>query len=451
MSFSRRTQTVVVGAGFTGLAAAYELARQGLDVTVLEAESEVGGLASAFDVNGGKLERFYHHWFTHDRDIMRLVAELGLSARLQINPTRTGLYFARRFFNLSTPGDLLRFSPLGPVDRLRLGFLALRARRVKNWRVLENQTAQEWLRSLGGEKVYKIVWEPLLRGKFGPYAERVSAVWFWNKLKLRGGSRGRGGEERLVYFTGGFSALAEALVKTIRGMRGKVKLQTRVSSLEPFGRRWRVVTARKTFTADHVIATQAPALTAGMVREWADPGYLAGLTRIPYLANLCLVLVLDRPLSGMYWLNVNEPGFPFVGVIEHTNFEHPKTYGGGHIVYLSRYLPQADPMFSFDSVQYLDYALPYLQKMFPALERKWIKAHYLWRAAWAQPVVERNYGQSLRALDSPYPGLHLCSMAQIYPEDRGTNYAIRAGRELGARLAGQIKGPKIENRLISEV
>jgi len=438
MNMLHETQVTIVGGGFTGLTAAYELLKQGIKVTVLEAEPEIGGLAAAFDVGGEKLDRFYHHWFTNDLEVMGLIDELGLNERVEINPTNTGVYYANNFFKLSTPWDLLNFTPLGFTDRIRLGLLALRARRVKDWKVLENKTAHEWLKELGGENVYRIVWQPLLKGKFGPYAEQVSAVWFWNKLKLRGGSRGKGGEERLAYFKGGFVALAEALAARIVEMGGKIELNTCVSAIEPAGAGWKTITNKGVVSSDRVVATTALPLVAEMVRGWATPDYLIQLERIQYIGNVCLVLELDRPLSKTYWLNVNEPSFPFVGVIEHTNFERPETYGGRHIVYLSKYLPHTDRLYSMNADEFLDYALPYMQTMFPAMKREWIQAHHLWRARWSQPVVEKHYSTMIPAEDGPRAGFHVCSMAQIYPEDRGTNYAIREGRKLGKRLSADI-------------
>ena len=438
MNMLHETQVTIVGGGFTGLTAAYELLKQGIKVTVLEAEPEIGGLAAAFEVGGEKLDRFYHHWFTNDLEVMGLIDELGLNERVEINPTNTGVYYANNFFKLSTPWDLLNFTPLGFTDRIRLGLLALRARRVKDWKVLENKTAHEWLKELGGENVYRIVWQPLLKGKFGPYAEQVSAVWFWNKLKLRGGSRGKGGEERLAYFKGGFVALAEALAARIVEMGGKIELNTCVSAIEPAGAGWKTITNKGVVSSDRVVATTALPLVAEMVRGWATPDYLIQLERIQYIGNVCLVLELDRPLSKTYWLNVNEPSFPFVGVIEHTNFERPETYGGRHIVYLSKYLPHTDRLYSMNADEFLDYALPYMQTMFPAMKREWIQAHHLWRARWSQPVVEKHYGTMIPAEDGPRAGFHVWSMAQIYPEDRGTNYAIREGRKLGKRLSADI-------------
>lgn len=438
MTNNTDTQVAIIGGGFTGLAAAYQLSSQGISVTLHESEAEIGGLASAFDVQGKKLDRFYHHWFTNDRHVMQLIDELGLTEQVNINPTNTGVYYANNFFKLSTPWDLLNFTPLAFMDRIRLGLLTLRARRVKNWQELEGKTAAEWLKELGGENVYRVIWEPLLKGKFGSVAEQISAVWFWNKLKLRGGSRGKGGEERLAYFKGGFVALAEALAERIQAQGGLVITNSSVLVLEPIANRWQLNYSTGEYTADQVIITTALPIAAYMIQSWASPDYLASLRRIHYLANVCLVLELKHSLSDTYWLNVNDPSFPFVGVIEHTNFERPESYAGRHIVYLSKYLPHTDAMYQMDADAMLDYALPHLQKMFPAMQRDWILEHHVWKARWSQPVIEKYYSRLIPAEQGPKQGFHLCSMAQIYPEDRGTNYAIREGRSIGKRLAAQI-------------
>lgn len=427
-------EIVVVGAGFTGLSLAHDLARAGFSVRVLEADEETGGLASAFDVGGERLDRFYHHWFTSDLAVMGLIDELGLQDRVMISPTNTGVYYANSFFRLSTPLDLLNFTPLRFHDRIRLGLLALRARRVRDWQALEDISAAEWLRSLGGESVYRVIWEPLLKGKFGPCAEQISAVWFWNKLKLRGGSRGRKGEERLAYFKGGFVALADGIAEGITAHGGTIETGRPVTAIRREGDRWICATPQGDVAADRVAVTTALPLLADMVGDWATPEQVARLNRIRYIGNVCLVLELDRPLSGTYWLNVNDASFPFVGVIEHTNFERPETYGGRHIVYLSKYLPHTDPLYAMDADTFLDYALPYLKRMFPTFTRERIMAHHLWRARWSQPVIEKHYGAMIPPEDLLGDGLHICSMAQIYPEDRGTNYAIREGRRLAARL-----------------
>lgn len=433
----------IIGGGFCGLAAGYELAQAGVKVTVLEADERVGGLAGSFTVGGTQLEKFYHHWFTNDRHVMQLIAELGLQDQVVRRPSRTGMYFANTLFRLSTPLDLLRFTPLPFFDRIRLGVLTLRARRVKDWQALEGVTASAWLRQLGGERVYKVVWEPLLRGKFGDMAEEVSAVWFWNKLKLRGGSRGKGGAEHLAYFRGGFVALAEAMAAFITAQGGEVLTSAPVSALQvENGRATGVVVGDRVITVDAILATTALPIIAALMKRHVPDAAVAQLERIRYLANICIVLELQRSLSDIYWLNVNDPGFPFVGVIEHTNFEDKASYGGRHIAYLSKYLPENDALYQMQDAEVVDYTLTHLQRMFPSLTRDMVQAAHVWRARYAQPLVERHYSRLIPSFHSALPGLMIASMAQIYPEDRGTNYAIRQGRDAARALLSERQAEK---------
>ena len=436
----------VIGAGFCGLAAAYELGVRGIRATVLERDGEIGGLAGSFNAGGAQLEKFYHHWFTHDVHIMRLVEELGQSDRILSRPSRAGAYYAHQFFKLSTPLDLLRFSPLPFWSRLRLGLLALRARRVRDWRGLEDRTAAAWLRELGGERVYEVVWEPLLRGKFGDLAEEVAAVWFWNKLKLRGSSRGKGGAEQLAYYRGGFAALADALADAIRAQGGAIRTGVAVRGLQvDAGRVTDIVTADATVACDGVIATPALPIVADLMAPHVPGEYVALMRRIRYLANICVVLELDRSLSDIYWLNVNDPSFPFVAVIEHTNFEPASTYAGRHIVYLSKYLPATDAVYGMPDADVVAFTLEHLRRMFPDLADERVLAAHVWRARYAQPVVECGYRRLIPDRQTPLSNLLLATMAQIYPQDRGTNYAIQQGREAARDFAAMLNGETTRN------
>lgn len=437
MSDGSEDPFVIVGGGFTGLAAAYELAKRGEKVLILERETSVGGLARGFHVGDQTLERFYHHWFTNDTHVMKLIDELDCADQVILRPTRTGMYYANTIFRLSTPLDLLRFSALGFVDRIRLGLLALRARAIRNWKSIESLTAREWLIKLAGAKVFKVVWEPLLIGKFGPYADRVGAVWFWKKLVLRGGSRTRDGRETLAYYQGGFCELAETLKRRLEGMGVEIRTGVTATGIErrADGNASAVVSQDARYAAKAILLTQSLPLIAELLKDEVDSDYAQQLNRIEYLASLCLVLVLDRSLSETYWLNVNDPSFPFVGVIEHTNFEPPESYGGRHIVYLSKYLPETDELMSLSDEDMLAFALPHLKRMFPAFDRQWVTGHHVWRARYTQQITEPNYSEIVPDQQTPIGNVLIASMAQIYPEDRGTNYAIREGRRVAAHLA----------------
>lgn len=423
----------IVGAGLTGLSAADTLSAAGHTVTIYEEQAVPGGLAGSFEVNGIRLEKFYHHLFTSDTTMVALIERLGLGDLLEWQPSITS-YFVNRIYRLSTPLDLLRFDRVSFIDRIRLGLLTLRTRTIKDWMPLEEITAHEWLVAMGGEKVYQAVWEPLLRGKFGRYADDVSAVWMWNKLKLRGSSRGETQEERLGYLRGGFGQVIEAWEALLRARGVRLLLGTPARELLIADGRVTGVRADDGVTPyDAVLVTTAPEILSRLAPGLPE-GYRQQLNSIVYLANVCLVMELDRSLSDTYWLNVGDPTIPFTGVIEHTNFQRPETYGGAHLAYLSRYLDPADPYYAMDADALLEAYLPYLGRMFRGFDRAWVQRAWAWRERYTQPVITRGYSRLKPPYRTPVEGLWLGCMAQVYPEDRGMNYAVASGRRLAEEM-----------------
>lgn len=427
---------VIIGAGFTGLTAAYVLAKQGKKVHVVEADWSPGGLAGTFNFDDGvKVEKFYHHWFNNDVFVPELVKELGLDGDVILLPTRTGMYFNGRLWKLSTPLDLLRFKALSLIDRIRLGLLVFQVRRIKDWKSIEHLSIREWLEPLCGKSVYRIVWEPLINAKFSVFAEAVNAVWMWKKLVLRGSTRNDKGREELAYFKGGFGRLAEKLVDAILDNGGRVSFGHRVIGVETSGAMVsKILTDNGNIDGKKFLFTTSFPIVADIFNEEADPHWINSLRRVKYLGNMCLVLRLKNSLSETYWLNVNDPGFPFVGVIEHTNFDSPENYKGSHIAYLSRYLATEDPLWAYSDTQYFEFAMHHLKRMFPKMEESWVIDFKVWRSECAQPVTERGYSSYVPGSATPYENVYISTMAQIYPEDRGTNYAIRAGRDAANML-----------------
>ncbi|OIQ25084.1 NAD(P)/FAD-dependent oxidoreductase [uncultured Vibrio sp.] len=427
---------VIVGAGFTGLTAAYVLSKRGLKVHVVESDSCPGGLAGVFEFSDGvKVEKFYHHWFNNDTFVPELVKELGLEGDVITHPSKTGMYFNGRMWKLSTPLDLLRFKALSFIDRIRLGILVFQVRRIKDWKSIEHLTIREWLEPLCGKTVFKIVWEPLLSSKFSIYSEAVNAVWMWKKLVLRGGTRNDKGGEELAYFKGGFGRLSNKLVDAIRENNGKVTFNSRVTGVQASETHvTHIETVQETIEAKHFIFTPSFPIIANIFRNVGDPKWISELDRVKYLGNLCLVLRLNQSLSDTYWLNVNDPGFPFVGVIEHTNFDSTSNYNGSHIAYLSRYLATEDPVWKLSEAEYLAFALGYIKQMFPHFKESWVEDYKVWRTEFGQHVTEVNYSNYVPSNKTPFDNTFISTMAQIYPEDRGTNYAIREGRKIAKNL-----------------
>ncbi|ATH11204.1 amine oxidase [Delftia acidovorans] len=423
---------VIVGAGFTGLTAGYALSKKGLKVHIIESDQTPGGLAGTFGFNDDvRVEKFYHHWFNNDVYVPELVRELGLDGDVILLPTRTGMYFNGRMWKLSTPLDLLRFKALSFIDRIRLGLLVFQVRRIKDWKSIEHLTIREWLEPLCGKSVYKIVWEPLINAKFSIFAEAVNAVWMWKKLVLRGSTRNDKGGEELAYFKGGFGRLAEKLVEAIRENGSEVSLGRKVLGVEAQGKTISaIVTDHGTIEGHDYLFTPSFPIIADILKDAADDRWISSLRRVQYLGNMCLVLRLKQSLSETYWLNVNDAGFPFVGVIEHTNFDMPENYKGSHIAYLSRYLAVSDPVWLFSDKEYFDFAMSHLRRMFPKLEDSWVIEYKVWRSEFAQPVTEIGYSDYVPGRTTPFDNAFISNMAQIYPEDRGTNYSIREGRAI---------------------
>ena len=428
-------EVVVIGAGYAGLSAAFDLCKAGCKVTIYEKDSDIGGLAGTFELSPGvRVEKFYHHWFTNDVDVLGLIDELGLSHLKRYCASNTGLYFTNSIFRLASPLDLLSFPGIPFIDRIRTGIMALVARRINDWKALEDISAEDWLIKIGGKKAYDAIWKPLMQGKFGVEASNVSAVWIWNKLKLRGSSRDKKGGESLVYFGGGFGALTSGIRAALEEMGVSIVLNTGVRQiLTENGKAVGVETERGTHRADCVLCTVPLPQFVQMTTD-LPATYRAQCDSIRFLGNSCLVLRLSRSLSSTYWLNVADPSFPFVGIIEHTNLDAKENYGGDHVVYLSKYLPTSEALFSFSPDEMLDYCIPFIQRIFPAFDRSWILSHHVWKAHYSQPVITKRYSESIPSLKTPIGGLWLCTMAQIYPEDRGTNYAVRYGRRVAKEI-----------------
>jgi protoporphyrinogen oxidase len=421
-------RTAVLGAGALGLTVALRLVQRGQPVVVIEREALPGGLAAGFELAPGIwLEKFYHHLFRSDRRAIGLIRELGLEARLEWLAPVTATLRDGRTHRLDSPASLLRFSPLPVADRLRMGAALALLKAMPDPRLLEGRTAAGWLRRWMGPRAYGVVWEPLLRGKFGRAAEEITMPWFWARVHDR--------TQALGYLRGGFQQLYERLAERVRQGGGEVRLGTSVSSVRTDGSGFIVETDAGAERFDRVISTFAPRLTARLVpelpRAWRDRHDWGRA----YGAH-CLVLALDRPLTDVYWLNVNDPGYPFMALVEHTNALPPSDYGGRHLVYLGNYRPMDDPLMSAPKEQVLDEFLPHLGRLNPEFERSWVTGAWAFAAPFAQPIVTVDYREHIPPFATPIRGLWTASMFQVYPHDRGQNYSIALAERLVARLAG---------------
>ena len=427
MSDSRELITVV-GAGLCGLTAALRLSQAGYRVRVHERYGEPGGLARVFEVGGERLESFYHHLFTTDRAYVQLAEELGLAGEIEWLPSRMGIWTDGRLWDFGTPMSLLRFRPLGWIDKLRFVLWTLILQRRSDPTPFENVTAAQWIRRHQGERVWQKVWGPLFHQKFARDADNVAMVWLWCKLRLRGRSRSASGMgERLGYMRGSFARLPEALVAAVEAAGGEVVVKDAVRSLVPSGDGVRVTTRSDEYVANRVLVAAAIPEYVELVGEVLAEDERQRLGKLRATGALCTVLELDQSLSPYYWLNVADADMPFGGVIEHTNYIPKERYGGRHLVYLSNYVFPDQPIFRESRKNVMTAYIPALQRINPAFDESWIQQIHHFRAEYAQPVVTVGYREQIPDHRTPVPGVYLAAMAQIFPEDRGQNYAIASG------------------------
>ncbi len=424
----------VIGAGPAGLAAAYELVRCGAAPVVFEAEEDYGGLLGTAAVGAGRVEKFYHHLFTGDAEAIGLIDELGLSSKLRWSSPRNAIFVGGRLQRLSSPIDLLGLEGLRLGERMALAAFLFRVRLVGDWRRLDAVTARGWVERSAGSAVYERIWSPLLRAKFGDDADGISAAWLWSRIRQRSSSRSwHLGAERLGYMEGSFATLYDALADRIVAGGGEIRCGHRVDRIAAAVGVVEVETRSGAETFDGAVATVAPPVLAQMVGASA-PAYAEALRGVRYKANVCLMLVLDRPLSPYYWTSIAERDFPFVAVIEQTKLVSAERYDG-HVVYVSAYVDRQDATWRMEDGQVAELFLGRLGGVFEGFRRESVREFRVYRAAYAQPVALAGYAKAVPSIRTALPNVVAASMAQVYPEDRGQNHAVRLGREAARMLA----------------
>jgi protoporphyrinogen oxidase len=420
----------IIGGGITGLTAAYWLLKAGHQVRIFEGAPNVGGLASSMRVQNAWVDKFYHCILPSDIALLSLVEEIGLGENIYWQETEMGFLYRRNLHPLTSPIDLLRFSPLSIADRLRLGIAGLYGRSLKDWHKLEKITARDWLIRLCGERAFNTIWKPLLVFKFGDRWQDAPATYLWARVKRQGSTRkGRSSRELLAYVKGGFKLIIETLAGEVTRMGGVIHPSTQVEKILADDRRITGLCVEgNALRFDRVISTVPLAQFLKLV----DSEVLNGSFRhngIAYQAAINVLLVLKERLTKYYWIPAVDSGVSFSGIVETTNLIRREDLGGINLVYLINYVPREHPLFSMDSTELSSRSARELQEVVPSFKPSQIIESHVSRAAFVEPVWTLEYSARMPQRSLLNNSLFVLTTAQLYPEINSTSNCIAQVKE----------------------
>ena len=436
----------------TGLTSAYLAAKQGKDVTIVEGSSRIGGLLNTFEINGGRLEHYYHHFFTQDAELHWLLNELGIADKTFYKKTTMGVFRDGKIYDFNGPVDLLKFKPVGLIDKVRFGLTSLYLGKVADWKTQESISTLDWFYKWAGKSMTDALWKPMLDIKFGPYASKVPLTWMIGRLAQRLNSR-KGGDESLAYIEGSWKTLLDAIVAKLQEIGVKILTEEPLTEVIIEDNRLAAIkTTKQTIEGGQFLLT-IPSIYATKIKGISESPALRKAVggEVEYFGAVCTILELNQKFSDIYWMNVADEGFPFGGIIEHTNFLPTENFGGSHVMYLSRYFAMSEKLAGMTEEEIKAEMIPPLKKINPAFDESWIKSVQVFKTNTAATVCDLNFSEKVPPCKTGVENFFLANMVHIYPDERSTNNSIRVAAEAcramgintdnvpyGASLSGKI-------------
>jgi protoporphyrinogen oxidase len=421
-------KVAVIGAGPMGLAAAYELSKQGNQVDVYEFDDRIGGMSAHFDFNGMSIERYYHFVCGKDQPLFDLLDELNMTDKLHWVDTKMGYYYHGNLYRWGDPFSLLSFPHLDLISKLRYGaqmFLSSK-RKKDNWKDLDGIDAVSWLKTLGGEKTYKVLWERLFNLKFHHYTDNLSAAWIWARIRRMGTSRRSIFQESLGYIENGSETLLKRLQLEIEKSGGRIILNTPVSQvISDKNKITGVQVNNENIAYDQVIST-IPLQYVPQIIPQLPEEHLIQYKKVQNIGVVCLLFKLKKAVTNNFWLNISDPDIEIPGIIEMSNLRPLDA----HTVYVPYYMPQSLDKFKWSDQEFIAEAQSYLKKLNPELVDSDIIDINVSRYAFAQPICQPNFTDNLPSIRSTIEGLFIADTSYYYPEDRSISESIHLGKQL---------------------
>jgi protoporphyrinogen oxidase len=425
----------ILGGGILGMTLALRLRQAGKDVTLCEAGSELGGLATAWELGGVTWDRHYHVILLSDTHLRSLLTELGLEHDLEWRETKTGFYTDGKLYSMSNSIEFLKFPPLRLWDKLRLGATIFWAARVKNWRRLEKMLVTDWLRRLSGRRTLEKIWLPLLRAKLGENYKKASAAFIWAIIARMYAARRTGlKKEMFGYVRGGYARILQRFGEVLQQNGVTVRLHCGARRVENGNAGVQVEFEdgrRDVF--DRVILTM-PAPVASRLCPGLSEDEHKRLGGIEYQGILCASLLLKQPLASYYVTNITDGWVPFTAVIEMSTLVDRQQFNGHTLVYLPKYVTPEDPIFAEPDAAIRERFLAALERMYPHFRREDVLAFRISRARYVLAISTLNYSQNLPPMITSIPGVAIVNSAHIVNGTLNVNETVqlaeRAVKEL---------------------
>lgn len=457
----------IIGSGFLGLTLALRLSQAGRKVTIFESASEIGGLASAWQIGDVVWDKHYHVTLLSDSYTRRIVSEIGLADDFNWVETKTGFYADGKLHSMSDTIEFLRFPPLGILHKLRLGATIFYASRVKSWRRLERIPVERWLKRLSGRNTFEKIWRPLLKAKLGQAYKETSAAFIWATIQRMYAARNSGMKKELFgYVRGGYARVLGRFEEVLKERGIEVRLNSRVTSVEKLPSGKIVIAVPRPSSRSSVVDRVLPEsdetpvhldkcdreypLNMGMPEDELDleqsefdqailtcPSDIAsklvqqltikeksGLSNVKYQGIICASVLMRRSLSPFYVTNIIEET-PFTGIIEMSALVDKQEFNGNALVYLPKYVASEDELFDRTDKEIKDVFLDYLERMYPDFSKDDVLTFKISRVRRVFPIPVVNYSSSLPEMRTSLSGIFIVNSAHILNGTLNVNETVQ--------------------------
>jgi len=400
-------KVVVIGGGLSGLAAAWMLQDHDFDVTVLEKEPELGGLASCYNLSGVWIPKTYHHAIGNDQVLLETLDALGIPVTWK--EVDVGFNDGTLTYPFKKPTDLLKFKPLSMIQRLRFGWLVLSAIQGWNWPGV-HESVESWVTRTAGVQVYLRLVKPLVESYFGAGCS-VAARYLANRFHSESASIKQLGHTD-------FHQLVQKLSENVNCVTG-VDV-TRINDHRIIGQRnGGLGSITEFYPFDYVVSAIPVPTLARVLPENSLPF-------VPYRGCVCLMLYFKQKIPGYYWLNVLSNSWkpPFVSIFNCSEFNDLP------VIYVVSYLTPHSEEWRITDASRVAESMSWLENML-SVSASDLVSYRVYRNATATPVYSTDYPNLPTQIGER---IFLAGTSMIYPNIRMSGTSMQSGFKAAERI-----------------